>query len=263
MSDELQSGISAQQARFAGRSGSSALRAYSELVVGSGGLLQLLAYELYGATAGALPGALGMVARRAALPLLLKRSGGKLAVGKGVTIRQPGAIALGTGVILDDFSVLDCRNTEREASIVLDDQVLIGRSSILVSKGGTIHLHRGVNISSFCRIATQSTVEIGEGALIAAYAYIGPGNHQIGDLSKPIIEQPMEIRGGTYIGSGAWIGAHSIVVDGVRIGRDAVIGANSLVLNDVPDRAVAAGSPAKIIRYRDSELRDSELRDSE
>jgi acetyltransferase-like isoleucine patch superfamily enzyme len=38
---------------------------------------------------------------------------------------------------------------------------------------------------------------------------------------------------------------------GVRIGRGAVIGANSVVLTDVPDRAVAVGAPARVVRMID------------
>lgn len=44
---------------------------------------------------------------------------------------------------------------------------------------------------------------------------------------------------------GATIGAHAVLVGGVRIGMNAVVGANSVVLSDVPDEAVVFGSPAR------------------
>ena len=47
-----------------------------------------------------------------------------------------------------------------------------------------------------------------------------------------------------------WIGCHSVILMGVTIGKGAVIGANSLVNQDIPPFAIAAGSPAKIIRSR-------------
>ena len=37
---------------------------------------------------------------------------------------------------------------------------------------------------------------------------------------------------------------------GITIGKHAIIGANSLVTKNIPDYAIAAGSPAKVIRYR-------------
>lgn len=46
-----------------------------------------------------------------------------------------------------------------------------------------------------------------------------------------------------------WIGFNSIILKGVTIGEGAVIGAGSVVTKDVPDYAVVAGNPAKIIKY--------------
>jgi len=50
------------------------------------------------------------------------------------------------------------------------------------------------------------------------------------------------------VGSNAWLGTGVTVGAGVRIGADSVIGAGSVVLSDVPDRVVAAGTPARVIR---------------
>ena len=53
-----------------------------------------------------------------------------------------------------------------------------------------------------------------------------------------------------HLGHDVWIGAHSLVMDGVRIGDGAVVGAGAVVTRDVPDYAIAVGSPAKVIRLR-------------
>jgi acetyltransferase-like isoleucine patch superfamily enzyme len=53
---------------------------------------------------------------------------------------------------------------------------------------------------------------------------------------------------------GAWIGAHSIVLKGVRIGYGAIVGAGSVVTRDVPDWTLVAGNPARVVR----ELPESE-----
>jgi serine O-acetyltransferase len=52
---------------------------------------------------------------------------------------------------------------------------------------------------------------------------------------------------------GATIGAHAVLVGGVRIGTNAVVGANSVVLSDVPDNAVVFGSPARRVGSRDQQ----------
>lgn len=51
--------------------------------------------------------------------------------------------------------------------------------------------------------------------------------------------------------SDAWIGHNAIMTPGcLRIGIGAVVGAGSVVTKDVPDFAIVAGNPAKILRYR-------------
>jgi acetyltransferase-like isoleucine patch superfamily enzyme len=51
-----------------------------------------------------------------------------------------------------------------------------------------------------------------------------------------------------HICKGAWIGACSIILKGVRVGVGAVVGAGSVVTKDVPDWTIVAGNPARILR---------------
>ena len=53
----------------------------------------------------------------------------------------------------------------------------------------------------------------------------------------------------TVIGDNVTIYANACIIGNVRIGNNAVIGAGTVVLDDVPDNAVVAGNPAKIIKY--------------
>ena len=50
------------------------------------------------------------------------------------------------------------------------------------------------------------------------------------------------------IGAGTWIGHGSIVLPGAKIGRNVVVAAGSVVRGEIPDHAVVAGVPAKVIR---------------
>ena len=250
-----------QQRKFTSQS---SLDTYRQLMVGERGWGFLCGFELYSLFFGGMPTLLGLAARRALLPLFLASSVDAtsrctVAIGKGVTIRCPQRIRAGKGVVIDDYASVDVRveaDDPADCGIYLGNNVVVGRQSILVAKRGSIRLGDGCNIGSQCRIATQSVVELGESVLVAAYAYIGPGNHQIdsgasGDISKPLIEREMDIRGGVRIGAHTWIGTRATILDGVTIGRDAIIGAHSLVTQDVPDRAIVAGTPARVIRLRD------------
>lgn len=241
-----------QQKRFSSSS-KSVLEVYRELVVGDKGWFYLLGYELYHMVLAGLGGMAGYGLRRVLLPPLLSEGGKGVSVGKGVIIRQPNRVHLGKNVLIDDYAALDVRTDESsaaDAGIYIDDHALIGRQSIIIAKGGKVSLGKACNVSSYCRIGSQSKVVIGDSVLIAAYAYIGAGNHKLDDLNQPIMEQGMDILSGVSIGKNVWVGARVTILDGVTIGDDAVIGAHSLVLENVPPRAIVVGTPAKIIKYR-------------
>jgi acetyltransferase-like isoleucine patch superfamily enzyme len=248
---EKEIAMSQQQRRFSAGGGFSEYRA---LITEDRSLLFFLGFEFYSLLLSNLSSFIGLGCRQLSLPFFLRSAGRAPIIGRSVTIRQPHRIGIGDKVILDDFVTLDVRAHESrnsEIGISLADHVLLGRNSIVVAKDGFIRLGRACNVGSHCRIATQSSVEIGESVLIAAYSYIGPGNHKIDGADQPLIERGMDLKGGVRIGDNVWIGTRATILDGVTIGRDAVVGAHSLVLEDVPERAIVAGAPAKVIRYRD------------
>ena len=63
------------------------------------------------------------------------------------------------------------------------------------------------------------------------------------------------------IGDNVWLGGGVIVLPGVTIGDNAVIGAGAVVTKDIPANAIAAGNPAKVIRYITEEDRDYYYKD--
>ncbi|RME58542.1 MAG: acyltransferase, partial [Candidatus Dadabacteria bacterium] len=192
-----------------------------------------------------LGGLLGFTTRALLSRFLFKECKGKVGIGVGVSLKNPQNVEVGKNVLIDDYASLLCRDN---GLITLDDLCVIGRYSILSAKGAEIILKKGVNISSFCRVATETRVEIGESTLIAAYSYIGPSNHQLISDRAKAVELPTEKKGGVKIGSFVWIGAHTTVLDGVSIGEGSVIGAHSLVLEDIPPFSVAVGAPAKVVK---------------
>lgn len=54
---------------------------------------------------------------------------------------------------------------------------------------------------------------------------------------------------GVNIGQNCWVGMNCIILKGVSIGNNSIIGAGSLVLNEIPPNCLAAGVPAKVIKY--------------
>jgi acetyltransferase-like isoleucine patch superfamily enzyme len=225
---------------------------YRSLAVGEDRSLgHFLYYEAATTLLSNLPGALGFGARALAYPVLFQRVVGRLGFGRGVVLRVPSQISLGRGVLVDDYATLDVRGAD--GSISLGDRCVIGRYSTVAAKGGSIEIGAGANVGSYCRIATNSKVVIGQSVLIGAYCYIGPGNHQKGEAGQALIASEMEIKGGVTIGAHSWLGAGVTVLDGVTIGERAIIGAHSVVMHDIPDEAVAVGAPARVIRINADE----------
>lgn len=71
-------------------------------------------------------------------------------------------------------------------------------------------------------------------------------NHRLGFLKEDSIT-----TGTLEIGHDAWIGERAIITPGCsRIGVGAAIGAGAVVTKDVPDFAIVAGNPTRLIRYR-------------
>lgn len=59
-------------------------------------------------------------------------------------------------------------------------------------------------------------------------------------------------KGVPVIGDRVWIGANAVIVGGIRIGNDVLIAPLSYVTEDIPDMAVVAGNPAKIVNFNGS-----------
>jgi UDP-N-acetylbacillosamine N-acetyltransferase len=83
---------------------------------------------------------------------------------------------------------------------------------------------------------------IGYGAMISHSCVIEDGVH---------ISSGVNLAGGTKVGRASWIGIGATVIDPVQVGRHAMVGAGAVVTRNIPDRVVAYGVPAKIVRRLD------------
>ncbi len=226
------------------------LSLYKDLIVGKEkSYFNLFSYEFLEFVANLTPSVFGVGARMFLYKLFLNSVGKRPYIGKDVKIRTPSKIIFKDNVLLEDDVLIDARG--EESFISLGNSVLVGRNSFLIAKNAKITLEDGVNISSFCRIATQSKITIKKSTLISAYCYIGPGNHKISLISNESrISKGMDIKGGVTIGENCWIGTRSTILDGVTIGNNSIVGAHSFVKDNVPENSVVAGCPAKVISLR-------------
>ncbi|MBD3413414.1 MAG: hypothetical protein GF421_03160 [Candidatus Aminicenantes bacterium] len=229
---------------------SSSYQKYKNLTVGDRGFGSLLQYELLMSLCSGFPGALGFFLRSRFYKSLLKKSGKGVIWGRNITLRHAHKIEIGNGVAVNDYAVLDAYGG-KNSGIHLKDQSLVSRSAVLNSKGGRIEIGNRTNIGMMSTIFSRDcVVKVGDDVLISAYCYLmGGGNHSIDRTDIPISLQGAECKG-IEIKDNVWLGAGVRVMDGCSIGRDSVIGTNSFVNQNIPAFAIAAGSPAKIIKMR-------------
>jgi acetyltransferase-like isoleucine patch superfamily enzyme len=144
--------------------------------------------------------------------------------------------------------MLDAKGIDNNG-IIINDDVYIGRNTILSCKNGDIILNKNVNIGFNCEIYSLKSVQVGENTLIAAYTYIIGGGHTFEKLDIPFRDQEKHALG-INIGSNVWLGAKSVIMDGCDIGNNSIVGAAAVVTKSIPEYSVAAGIPAKIIKSR-------------
>ncbi|RME72507.1 MAG: acyltransferase [Planctomycetota bacterium] len=117
---------------------------------------------------------------------------------------------------------------------------------------GTLFSKAGARIEDRAYVGPRcqlGLVHIGADALLAAGVHVPSGAHIHGTerLDVPIRNQPGRAEV-VRIGAGAWIGSAAVVM--ADVGRDTIVGAGAVVTRPLPDRVIAGGVPARVIRER-------------
>ncbi|MDK1474526.1 acyltransferase [Streptomyces sp. 549] len=115
-----------------------------------------------------------------------------------------------------------------------------------------LRLGNGVVLGRGSHVIADTSVTIGDDVFFGPYCYVTSTNHSYDDPEQPIGKQwprtaPVEI------GPGSWIGHGAVILPGARLGRNVVVAAGSVVRGEVPDHAVVAGAPARVVRRWDAE----------
>jgi len=129
--------------------------------------------------------------------------------------------------------------------------------NVMINLGAVIHapdVARAVRIGERSQInpytVIYGTVSIGKDVMIAPHVMIAGGGHAHQRIDIPMIAQGSDFKGGIVIADDVWIGANSVIVDGVSLGTGVIVAAGAVVTKSVEAYAIVGGVPAMVIGHR-------------
>jgi len=162
--------------------------------------------------------------------------------------------------------LIQIRNPTNKVFLTIGENCMIEGKAIFETQTGEIIIGKNTSIGASTLISINK-IDIGDDVMVSwgctiidndAHSIISSERH--GDV-EAWKKEVMEKKYGHYknwgvvnskqisIRNKAWIGFNSIILKGVTIGEGAIVAAGSVVTKDVPDYAVVAGNPAKIVKY--------------
>jgi acetyltransferase-like isoleucine patch superfamily enzyme len=162
--------------------------------------------------------------RRVIFRAMCRTAGHALQVGPGVVVKHPETMELGDGIFIGAQTMIQGR---------YDGACLIGK-----------HVWIGPHAYFDARnLIIEDYVGWGPGAKVLGSSHTGE------PIEVPIIATELSIKP-VVIGFGADIGTNATILPGIHVGAHSIVGAGAVVTVDVPEYAVVAGVPARVIRHR-------------
>jgi acetyltransferase-like isoleucine patch superfamily enzyme len=170
-------------------------------------------------------GPLDALMRRCIWRAAARRCGHGLQIGSGVGFKHLETFEIGDGVFIGAQAYIQGRF---DGTTIIGNNVWIGPQAYMDARD----------------LVIEEYVGWGPAAKVLGSAHTGiPGD-------VPIVHTDLEIKP-VRIGAWADIGTNATILPGVTIGRGAIVGAGAVVTQDVAPFAIAAGVPAKFIRWRE------------
>ena len=169
-------------------------------------------------------GPLDLSLRRAVFGALCRRVGSEIQIGPGVVLKHPETMDFGDCVFIGAQVMIQGRF---DGTCRIGNHVWIGPQAYFDARD----------------LVIEDYVGWGPGAKVLGSAHTGE------PLDVPIITTNLVIKP-VVIGYGADIGVNAVILPGVHVGAHAIVGAGAVVTHDVPEYAVVAGVPARVMRSR-------------
>ena len=162
--------------------------------------------------------------RRIIFRAMCRIAGHALQAGPGIVLKHPETMEFGDGVFVGAQTMIQGRY---DGTCRIGSHVWIGPHAYFDARN----------------LVIEDYVGWGPGAKVLGSSHTGE------PIDVPIIATELNIKP-VVIGYGADIGTNATILPGVHVGAHSIVGAGAVVTVDVPDYAVVAGVPARVIRFR-------------
>jgi acetyltransferase-like isoleucine patch superfamily enzyme len=142
----------------------------------------------------------------------------------------------------------------RRATLRIGRWAWIGDASKIRVHEGEVSIGAKTVMGQECTISAYQHVEIGRECIVADRVMLIDFDHGVVEVERPIRLQGIYKRD-VRVGHNVWIGYGACILRGVNVGDNSIVGTSAVVTDDVPENAVVAGVPARVIRMREAPAR--------